>query len=176
MIEIWKTIPEFPVYEVSNLGRVKSKKRKLRFVDKKGVEHFRIKEPKIISQNKQNGGYYVVHLHIDNVRKVRTVHSLVMQAFRGKRPLGFEVCHNDGSRTNNRLSNLRYATRIENHRDRIKHGTLYNSATAAKLTPAQVLKIRKLKGVLTQRQIAKKYNMSLSAVFSILNMRSWKYL
>lgn len=52
------------------------------------------------------------------------VASLVAEAFIGPRPPGSVVCHNDGSRGNDKLSNLRYATQKENIRDKERHGTL----------------------------------------------------
>lgn len=55
--------------------------------------------------------------------RTRLVHSLVLEAFIGPRPPGFEACHNDGDPANNRLSNLRWDTRSANTRDRVRHGT-----------------------------------------------------
>lgn len=49
-----------------------------------------------------------------------------METFVGLRPDGLEVCHNDGVHTNNQLTNLRYDTRRENLRDRVRHGTFRN--------------------------------------------------
>jgi hypothetical protein len=46
-----------------------------------------------------------------------------MAAHVGPRPDGMQVCHNNGLRTDNRLSNLRYDTASGNMRDRILHGT-----------------------------------------------------
>jgi hypothetical protein len=42
------------------------------------------------------------------------VHSLIALAFLGKRPQGYDVMHIDGTRTNNKLNNLKYGTRSEN--------------------------------------------------------------
>lgn len=176
MIEVWKTIPDFQAYEVSNFGRVRSKQRRIRFVDKTGRERWRVKEEKIIATQKQNGGYIIAHLHIDNVRKARTVHSLVATTFLGPRPQGSDVCHNDGNRTNNGLTNLRYATRKENQKDRLEHGTFYASATQAKLTPRQIKRIRALKGVFTQVVLAKKYNVHYKTINKILNGKTWVHI
>ncbi len=49
------------------------------------------------------------------------VHWVVMLAFVGPCPKGLIVCHNDGDKTNNRLSNLRYDTQRSNALDRTKH-------------------------------------------------------
>jgi hypothetical protein len=46
-----------------------------------------------------------------------------MLAFQGPCPNGLEVRHLDGNRTNPKLNNLKYGTRIENMQDAILHGT-----------------------------------------------------
>lgn len=51
------------------------------------------------------------------------VHRLVLEAFRGTCPQGMEGCHNDGNRANCALDNLRWDTPMNNHADKIRHGT-----------------------------------------------------
>lgn len=52
------------------------------------------------------------------------VHRIVAEAFLGPPPFpAAEVCHGDGNRHNNCASNLRWDTRSNNHRDKVKHGT-----------------------------------------------------
>lgn len=56
----------------------------------------------------------------------RYVHTLVLEAFIGPCPPGMEACHfPDRNPANNRLENLRWGTRTENHADSRKHGTAY---------------------------------------------------
>jgi hypothetical protein len=64
-------------------------------------------------------GYPQVSLALTGVgrREYRYVHDLVLLAFVGAKPAGLEVCHGDGVKTNNRLSNLRYDTRSANALD-----------------------------------------------------------
>jgi hypothetical protein len=52
------------------------------------------------------------------------LHRVVCTMFHGQQPDGAEVCHNDGVRTNNAASNLRWGTRRENHQDSVSHGTV----------------------------------------------------
>lgn len=47
---------------------------------------------------------------------------MVLNAFVGPPPPGFEGCHKDGDRANNALSNLYWGTRSDNQRDRVRHG------------------------------------------------------
>jgi NUMOD4 motif/HNH endonuclease len=52
----------------------------------------------------------------------RKVHQLVLEAFRGPRPPGLVSLHRDDRVGNNRLSNLRYGTPLENARDALRNG------------------------------------------------------
>nr|WP_232111245.1 HNH endonuclease signature motif containing protein [Nocardia wallacei] len=66
-------------------------------------------------------------LKLGTVRKLRTAHSLVAEAFIGPRPEGLQVCHNDGDPTNNMLANLRYDTPSENQTDIVRHGKHFHA-------------------------------------------------
>lgn len=93
--EIWKTIPDTnDKREVSDLGRVKT-------CLKNGKE-------KITYGSKHDDGYR--HVSINGKR--RYIHALVMEAFK---PEGRKetVNHKDGIKHNNKLSNLEWATHIE---------------------------------------------------------------
>lgn len=98
----WKDIPNFPPYQVSDCGLVKNKDR-------------------LLSQSLSDG-YLRVNLQINGLSRQKKVHSLVALAFIGDRPDGFHICHFDGNKKNNHLSNLRYATAFENAQDKIRHG------------------------------------------------------
>lgn len=119
--EIWKDIPRYEgYYQVSNLGRVKSLRRKVR--NKQGFcyKRERILKP---AQLKQSGHLYV-NLCKDCECKPFKVHFLVLLSFVGPRPEGMESRHfPDRNPTNNCLENLSYATKTQNQRDRKKHGT-----------------------------------------------------
>src|SRR5699024_6464865 len=50
------------------------------------------------------------------------VHRLVLEAFVGPCPDGMEACHWDDDKTNNHVSNLRWATQSDNMHDRVRNG------------------------------------------------------
>ncbi|WP_420093716.1 NUMOD4 motif-containing HNH endonuclease [Mycobacteroides abscessus] len=117
--EVWRPIPGYEGhYEVSNLGRVRSLDR---YIETK--QGLRFRAGCIRKFGKHVGGYLELPLLLDGKQKMFTVHRLVMLAFVGERPEGFDICHNDGDKTNNELSNLRYDTKKSNAQDSIRHGT-----------------------------------------------------
>ena len=105
--EIWKDIKGFEgIYQVSNLGRVKSLER----IDALG---HRLKE-KILKPHPNGNGYYNVGLCKNSVRKFYQVHRLVYEAFNGQIPEGLQVNHINEIKTDNRLENLNLMTPKEN--------------------------------------------------------------
>lgn len=63
-----------------------------------------------------------VTLSVGGRRRLFGIHRLVLTAFVGPCPDGMGGCHWDGDGTNNRLANLRWDTRSENQRDKVRHG------------------------------------------------------
>lgn len=100
--EIWKDVVGYEgLYQVSNLGRVKSLKH--------GKE-------RILRDAQNSNGYPGVVLCIASKGKTKMVHRLVAEAFLGKSDL--DVNHKDGKPSNNNIENLEYVTTREN----ISHG------------------------------------------------------
>lgn len=92
--EQWKTITDFPNYEVSDQGRVRNKTtKKLRSFS-------------------YNHGYPQVDLYPG--QQTRTIHRLVADAFLGEHP-GMQVNHIDGNKKNNCIENLEWCTASENN-------------------------------------------------------------
>lgn len=117
--ERWRDIEGYEgLYEVSDLGRVRSMDR----IVAHPMGPTRLKG-RMMRAWQDNKGYPMVILYRDGTRRSTKVHAIVAAAFLGPRPPQHEVCHVDGTRTNNRVSNLRYDTRYENGRDTLAHGT-----------------------------------------------------
>ena len=57
----------------------------------------------------------------------RRIHRLMLEVFVGPAPRGAYALHNDGDKTNNTLSNLRWGTDSENALDMVRHG-VHNNA------------------------------------------------
>ena len=109
MFELYKWVPGYEgLYKVSNLGNVKSYKRK---------------EEALLKPRKHNKGYFKVSL-FKKGRKVQFfIHRLVSLTFKGKPPEGKPyVRHYDGNPENNELSNLRFGDQSDNEKDKKRHG------------------------------------------------------
>jgi|DEB19_MinimDraft_3_1074340.scaffolds.fasta_scaffold20767_2 hypothetical protein len=120
--EIWRWVPNYEgAYEVSNTGRVRSVDRTIHCYNWRAKKKMDMHvKGRLLRPGKGSHGYFTVSLGRHNTK---TVHSLVADAFLGPKPENCEVLHNDGSRDNNHVSNLRYGTRSENNLDAVKHGT-----------------------------------------------------
>lgn len=122
--ENWESIPGFEGrYEVSDMGRV----RRLARTTHNRCAEFELKE-QIMRTMPGRCGYLVVNLKTGvgrgqpGYQVLRTVHSLVAAAFIGPRPDGMDICHYNGNKADNRLSNLRYDTKSANGFDTVRQG------------------------------------------------------
>lgn len=118
MEEIWKDIKGYEgLYQISNLGRVKSLARVIFEID--GKE--RVSKEKILQSKRISSGYRAVILYKDGKGKTMYIHRLVAQAFLYNGNNYTDVNHKDGNKENNTLANLEWVTRSYN----IKHA--YNT-------------------------------------------------
>lgn len=119
-MEEWRDIPGWEgYYQASSLGKIRSVDRVI--VQSNGST--REFAGRVLKLHEDRNGYIKVLLHRGKRKKNDYVHRLVMIAFKGPCPDGHEVCHNDGSRSNNCVANLRYGTRSENILEKQAHGT-----------------------------------------------------
>lgn len=171
-LEVWKTIPNYPLYEVSNLGRV------LSWNNSGGNDRslkIKPKTPRILKESRSNKDYLRVALS----GKTKKVHTLVLETFRGPRPEGFHACHNNGNKHDARLLNLRWDTVKNNQADKIKHGTHIQGedVPTSKLKVYEVIeaKVRIKKG---DRNIDIAFNLKVhpDTISDIKTGRSWMHV
>lgn len=112
-MEIWKTIKDYPKYEVSNLGRIRSNTKK----------SIKVCQDRILSRIKSpQYGYLLVTLYSNGKRKKHYVHRLVLEAFCPKHEGRNYTNHLDCNPVNDNLENLKWVTQEENIRYAIKLG------------------------------------------------------
>ena len=176
MTEIWKAIMAFPGYEVSNCGNVRSWKPP----SGKGV----VTAPRLLKLSPfADKPYLRVLLYVGGKPKVRRVHHLVLEAFRGPCPEGMQGCHNDGNPANNNASNLRWGTIQSNADDREFHGTQVRGESVgnAELTRDQALEIKERVRTGQWRRgdgtrFAEKFGVGNSAISAVKNNITWNHV
>jgi hypothetical protein len=105
--ELWKSVKGYEgLYEVSNLGRVRSKRVNTRITDK---------TDRVMKQKVDNHGYYRVNLHKNGKMKAYLVSRMVAEAFifnPGNLP---QVGHANDDKTDNTIDNLYWTDSKENN-------------------------------------------------------------
>ena len=109
--EIWKDVVGYEgLYQVSNLGRVKSLPRHLVV----GWADYISKE-KILKQSEHRQGYKYVWLHKNKEKKIFKIHRLVAEAFIPN-PHNFQcINHKDENKANNFVDNLEWCNHSYNN-------------------------------------------------------------
>ena len=158
--EEWSPIPGFDGYEVSNLGRVLSRRRKKAVILTPGIAP---------------NGYERVGLW-NNTGKATTVsvHRLVASAFVSGQEPGLVVCHNDSDKRNNRADNLRWDTIQANAWDASRLGANPRQV----LNEGQVREIRELykTGKHTHRSLSSLFGVTHQAIRDLLIGKNYRWV
>ena len=146
MREVWKPVVGFPHYEVSSLGRVRSKNKILTPFPHGSNRYL------TVSLARFNGtGFTQV-----------TVHKLVIEAFVGEQPSKDHRCHHkNGDKWNNSAENLEWLDFETHGRTRMKLDE------AARFDIA----LRYDKGDTTMRRLAREYDVSEATIHRIVHRR-----
>jgi hypothetical protein len=161
--EQWRSIPDWPLYEASSLGRIRNRKT-----------------GNVLSMSLSHKGYLRVDVYRDGKDYKRHVHRLVCAAWNGPPPFAAaQAAHLDGSRTNNVPGNLSWATNRENCSHRDLHGRTARGERCgnARLSSDSV---RQISGLLSlgesQKDIATRFGVSAQAVHYIATGHTWTHV
>lgn len=165
----WRACVRFPNYEVSDDGRMRS-----------AVLSKRAKPGRLLSVHSYSNGYLFSPVMRNGKQHTHMLHRAVAEAFLGPPPTPKHVvCHNDGSRNNNRVTNLRWGTASENQNDRDKHGTGQRGDLnhRRKFSTEDVLRIREasLFGARVA-DLSNAYGMSQANICRILKREMWAHV
>lgn len=161
-MEDWKQVRGYPRYEINCAGTVRN-----------------VRTGRALKHSINQEGYPCVGLYKGDHPEKFQVHRLVALNFIGDPPSDrHEVAHWDGDRANPHFSNLRWATKSQNSRDRNRSGVPFQTMPfQRKLTDCQVLEIRSHPK--TGRHLwdlAEKYGVSRDTIKAIRSFRIRKNL
>lgn len=134
---------------------------------------------KIHKRSVCNAGYYIAALSFNGKRKRFMVHRLIYECFVKKIPKGHQINHIDGNKLNNKITNLEAVTPRQNIRHGMRTGLINTSGennAMAKITNSDVIKIRKLKGIISDSDAALKFKISRQMINLIRNNKRWRNL
>lgn len=164
--KLWKEIPGFSDYEVSEDGRVRR------------VTPCRTRNtPYELKGNVDTRGYLRFKISRNGEKITIKSHVLVLLAFKGARPDGMWGLHKDDNKLNNKIENLYWGTPLENHNDRRRNGRSFSgekngrSILTEKIVASMRLEQRVKYG--DTSKIARKYGVSYSQAKEILDGHSW---
>lgn len=180
-LEIWKDVKDYEgLYQVSNLGNVKSLDR---IVETKNRKNY-LRKGKVQKKSVNSFGYETVGFTVDNKTKIYRVHRLVALSFIENPENKPQINHIDGNKTNNNVNNLEWCTSSENQIHSVSTGLSNPSYPVLKgskngrslLTEEQVVEIRNkyIPYKYSAKKLALEYNVSESCITHILNNTSWK--
>ena len=171
MLETWRPVPNIDGYEASTFGRIRSLDRTVTYSN--GAKHFH--RGRVLKPQANSHGYH----HVEIADRTICIHMLVAWTFLPPQPsLSHELAHWDGDKTNNAPSNLRWATKVENQADRIRHGTTNRGERhgAAVLTELDVADCREARrsGV-TLAALARRHGVTLQAIHYATTGKNWRH-
>jgi hypothetical protein len=170
MNEEWRSIPSYPDYQVSSLGRVR------RATPYRSTAVGRCLT---LSEDKRTG-HLVARMSIRGKLKGVGVHRLMAEAFHGPAPSPKHVAaHGDSNPKHNVPGNIRWATNKENMDDRIALGTapIGMNNPNARLTDEEVLLIRShLMFGERPATLSRIFNIPDTLVHNIKSRKLWRHL
>ncbi len=180
-IEQWKDVLGWEErYEVSNLGRVRSKSFLKQGANRSGPFCY-LTSPKILKPNVLSDGYEQVKFQHFGTKASVLVHRVVALAFLPPaREDQTQVNHKDSDRANNRVSNLEWVTPSENMLHGFKYGNKDNSGENHPRTSFSDEDVRNIRALhsqgMTYADIGRRYGVTYQAVSAIVRRINWGHL
>lgn len=173
--EIWLDIPGYDgIYQVSNLGRLKSYDRLVDYGKIKAI-----RKGRVLASREGKLGYLYNVFSVDLKRKTVKPHRIVAEVFIPNPHNKPCVNHINGIKSDNRVENLEWVTYKENvdhaFKTKLKSGIKGEKSHLSKLKKYQVDEIRSLykKENTSKKDLSILYNVSVSQINRIVNYINW---
>lgn len=132
------------------------------------------RKPRTLKPWVKRCGHHCVSLRRDGKTHPMLVHRFILELFVGPCPEGMEGCHGKEGPAVNAVSNIRWDTRQENHKDRFRHGERYGKQ---KMSPEQIDEAKRLRREgWTLKSIGERYGVTGSNIWAITKGRTWGIL
>ena len=161
-MENWKTIEEYPDYQISSAGNVMSYKNGKKIARKLSVSR---------------KGYVRISFRHNNKNRNIVVHQLVIKYFGPPQPPNTTPDHINRIKTDNRIENLRWATPEQQRENSVFVGLTGEANGFSKLTEAQVREIKwKSAAGVSSRALGHEYGVSKTLILYIRWGKVWGHV
>lgn len=122
-------------------------------------------------------GYPNVHLSVDNIGKAFYLHKIVASTFFGPLPAGWSTNHKDGDKLHCCIANLEYLGPGLNQAHAAAMGLTRRGeqVSTARLTVEAVREIRRLRGQVPQKELARRFGVAHSLISRIQLGQAWRH-
>lgn len=175
--EEWKDVEGYEgIYQVSNLGRLKSLER---IVHSKKWDR---REPsKILSPPQLKSGYLIASLHKEGKTKSVLLHRLIAKAFIPNPNNLPQVNHKDGNKQNNMIDNLEWVSAQDNiihaYTNNLMHPAHGIKINVGHFVEEDIRNIRRMALTgMSQRKIAAEYGVHQGSIWLILKGKTYRWV
>lgn len=125
-----------------------------------------------------NNGYITINSKLNKKTITVSLHRLMWIVYKGDAPFPLVINHIDGNKLNNKLSNLELVTKSRNKKHAYEIGLQSPCINNTSFSKEEVILLRnKYKNkLITQKDIAIRYNISISTVSRMLNGKRYNYV
>lgn len=175
--EEWRTIPDWPEYQVSSLGRVRSS----RFIAGRGRKTGSSGKWRIIAGGVDKNGYkkFILTRDKEPKRYCMRLCSMVTTLFHGPKPEDCVATHLNGNCRDDRACNLAWRSQKDNMSDKVGHGTAQRGSrhANANLNEFKVLQIKRLlRDKTNKEEILSEFDVTPTQLMFIEQGKNWSFI
>ncbi|ATC61752.1 NUMOD4 motif-containing HNH endonuclease [Pseudolactococcus raffinolactis] len=123
-MEVWKDVLGYEgYYQVSNCGRIRTVENRPYMEQQYDLDLYK---QHFLSPSKSPNGYRHITFCVNGIKKTKSIHRIVAEAFLPNHSDKPEVNHIDGNKENNHVENLEWCTASDNQRHAFRTGLQFN--------------------------------------------------